>query len=300
MSNKQLKDWRGWIITAEQIEAIKAHDREAINKFYFDNEKRFSKSAMNYSVEKSFIERGAFYDYRDYLQQLYLDLPYLDYSSAKNFRYSIFNKSFYNANKGGLAYLVETKSKYLSYDYGQTYNNTYLIVDAPAINKSNEDSNKYLIDYLASSPSAEEVVFSEEDSLEELKDLLLTFLTPKEYQYYLYYYRGLTPSVILERFGISKSTDAQVKMKLRLHFKEIIKALDDLGVECVEPYKTKICVAYDEALKRAEERKRKDSERQRKRYKEGKIKPYTEEQKERRRKAAKARYKAKKLKECIA
>lgn len=281
-------DMYGWKITEEQITSIKNKEIEAINNFYFDNEERLRKCAMRYASERNFYKKGVYCDIEDLMQQLYVDIPYLDYSTGRDLSFSIFRYSFYFCDKGGYAYLKETNSKYLFYDYSSGYDSTYLIVDAPANN--GEESEIYLLDYIASSPSVEDVVLNSDDCLEELKDLLLTFLTTKEYQFFLNYYRGLKPSVIFERFGMSPFFDSQVKMKLRLHCKEILQALDNLGVECIERYKTKLFVVYDDALNKFEKRKKLDAERKKQRRLQGKIKPLTEEQYQRKLECQRIRY----------
>lgn len=76
------ENWH-WKITPEDIEKIKANDRDTINRVYFDNLPKFAKvagkyvhgkRAMRFSVDKSIIE--------DIKQQFYIDLPTYNFTNA--------------------------------------------------------------------------------------------------------------------------------------------------------------------------------------------------------------------------
>ncbi len=83
------ENWH-WKITPEDIEKIKANDRDTINRVYFDNLPKFEKIAKRYiwrlrasniTVDMSNAE--------DITQQIYLDLPYYTFDNALKFYYSI-------------------------------------------------------------------------------------------------------------------------------------------------------------------------------------------------------------------
>lgn len=73
-----------WKITPEQVKAIKANDREAINAAYFDNYQKFAKIGYN------FCRRVHDYnDREDFLQQVYVDMPKFDYTNTQTFYLSL-------------------------------------------------------------------------------------------------------------------------------------------------------------------------------------------------------------------
>lgn len=73
-----------WKITPEQVKAIKANDREAINAAYFDNYQKFAKIGYN------FCRRVHDYnDREDFLQQVYVDMPMFDYTDTRTFYISL-------------------------------------------------------------------------------------------------------------------------------------------------------------------------------------------------------------------
>lgn len=61
-----------WIITPEQVARINAGEREALDKFYFDNLQRLTFSAYRFMRNNAFIKAVA--SYEDLLQQVYFDL----------------------------------------------------------------------------------------------------------------------------------------------------------------------------------------------------------------------------------
>lgn len=77
-----------WKITPEQIEKIKAHDRDTINQVYFDNYDTFKGMAKNYCRR---VKR--FNDWQDCVQQVYVDLPAYNYDCTAYFYLSL-NGSF--------------------------------------------------------------------------------------------------------------------------------------------------------------------------------------------------------------
>ncbi len=75
-----------WKITPEQIEKIKANDRDTINQVYFDNLKQFKKMAYKYCGENKLYSF-----FRDCVQQVYLDLPLYRFDSCFELSFSIKN-----------------------------------------------------------------------------------------------------------------------------------------------------------------------------------------------------------------
>lgn len=83
-----------WKITPEQVEAIKANDREAINVAYFDNYQKFAKIGYN------FCRRVRNYnDREDFLQQVYVDMPKFDYTNTLTFYLSL-SRCFFSLRRG--------------------------------------------------------------------------------------------------------------------------------------------------------------------------------------------------------
>ena len=66
-----------WIITPEQIEKIKANDRDTLNNVYFDNYDKFKRMAKGYCYK---IRRLDLLE--DCIQQVYVDMANYDYTNA--------------------------------------------------------------------------------------------------------------------------------------------------------------------------------------------------------------------------
>lgn len=96
MSNKRLDtsdtpDKWHWAITPEQIEKIKANDRDTINQVYFDNFDKFKRIARKFC-----FTCRKWWAFGDIINQIYLDLSCYKYATAKTF-YGGIRKSIYNA-----------------------------------------------------------------------------------------------------------------------------------------------------------------------------------------------------------
>lgn len=72
-----------WLITADDIEKIKANDRETINRVYFANYAKFGRIAGAFVSRRLaigvYIDRGLV---KDVLQQIYIDLPSYDFTDT--------------------------------------------------------------------------------------------------------------------------------------------------------------------------------------------------------------------------
>ncbi|MBD5131080.1 MAG: hypothetical protein HDT28_00560 [Clostridiales bacterium] len=89
--NSDTPDKWHWAITPEQIEKIKANDRDTINQVYFDNLDKFKRIARKYC-----FKYRKWWAFGDMVNQIYLDLPYYKYMTAKTF-YRCIRNSIYNA-----------------------------------------------------------------------------------------------------------------------------------------------------------------------------------------------------------
>lgn len=92
MNNEQLtpSGWH-WKITPEQIEKIKARDRDTVTTVYFDNLDKFKRMAKRYCAcvhRKDYVQ--------DCLQQVYIDLPEYNYADIGVLHFSI-KRSFRQA-----------------------------------------------------------------------------------------------------------------------------------------------------------------------------------------------------------
>ena len=172
------KQWQGWKITPEQIEKIKQNDREAIDKFYFDNYSRFSLMAKGYAIKRQNMGLGQFCA-EDMLQNLYIDLPVLNYDTSGKFVSSAFN-SFYWVLFGGQWQIKSTlrASKAARASYFPLY-----IIDKgcyrsdDSVSDGQDDYRE--IDKFVSSPSAYHEYFyqKEQRRQEKLEADLIPFLS---------------------------------------------------------------------------------------------------------------------------
>lgn len=77
-----------WKITPEQIERLKAKDIETLNKVYFDNLEKFKRIGITFC-----LKARDFYFYDDFLNQVYVDLPFYHFENLSKFYMSL-NTSF--------------------------------------------------------------------------------------------------------------------------------------------------------------------------------------------------------------
>lgn len=130
--NVVMQDKGAWQFTEEQIKLIKNNDIDAITKFYFDNYK------IIYFMAHKFVRgrkrMGNFsYMVEDLLQQVFVDIPYYNFSSRVGLYYGIVKGSFLRCYEGGI---LSSQEKFISYA-------KILSIDTPINDKSNSN---YLID----------------------------------------------------------------------------------------------------------------------------------------------------------
>lgn len=165
-----------WNITPEQFEKIKVKDKESINKFYFDNLKHFENLARSYKTQCLKIS-GTSYEVEDMLQQIYLDLFYIDFSVERIFSYEVINILYY-FNYGGYAYITTSNRKLLLSRYRQQ---PLYVIDAPPQDWNIENSYDFSLVSDDFTPYDELLAKEEEkrqDSIEkDLPAFLESFLT---------------------------------------------------------------------------------------------------------------------------
>lgn len=130
--NAVMQDKGSWQFTEEQVKQIKNKDIDAITKFYNDNYK------IIYFMAHKFVRgrkrMGNFsYMVEDLLQQVFLDIPYYNYSSRAHLYYGIVKGSFLRCYEGGV---LSPQEKFIS-------GAKMLSIDTPVNDKPNSN---YLID----------------------------------------------------------------------------------------------------------------------------------------------------------
>lgn len=224
MSNEQLKDWRGFVITEEIRQGLIKKDKSAIDKFYLDNYDNFCRLALVYfrkhPMNKLRVE--------DLVDQLYLDLYYLNFSSASYFVYGVFANSFTYCDMGGYSYIIETNSKYKDFRYSNIYSFTF---DKPI-----GDDGITLGDFMSSKllPSFVNYRIAKRKELliNKILDFLKTILNPRELQYMEMYLYGYAHEYARREVGYKSTRSTfEIYWKLRFKYKEIIAYLSSLGYD---------------------------------------------------------------------
>ncbi len=126
-----MTDKGAWQFTDEQIRQIKNKDQNAMYKFYQDNYKIFSGMAWNF-IRRQYCFKGfCIYEYDDLMQQIYVDLPYYDYSSRKSLCIGIKFGTFLCNQFGGILFKnVKSVFKTCSlYAFNKTSGDEFNIVD---------------------------------------------------------------------------------------------------------------------------------------------------------------------------
>ncbi|MDE6550396.1 MAG: hypothetical protein K2M44_02695 [Clostridia bacterium] len=86
--DKQLEGWWRFSISAAQIEAIKRFDVNAMNKFYEDNYDVIRMCARKQHRDSELL-RNRYYTVEDYINQIYVDLPFYRYKNSRHLWYSM-------------------------------------------------------------------------------------------------------------------------------------------------------------------------------------------------------------------
>lgn len=81
--------WRGWILTEEQRLKMVEGEREALDRFYFENYEHLFALAKNYAHRKACEGFGDLYRSEELMQDLYIALPRLNYTEIGLFRGSL-------------------------------------------------------------------------------------------------------------------------------------------------------------------------------------------------------------------
>lgn len=196
--------WAGWEITPEQAERIKAQDWDACAKFYEDNFRHLERLAYHYVQHKEYLIWNK-WNADEILQCAYLDLPYMDYRSAKAFVTLFCNGTCYFSAYGGLAYLKENNPKKFSC---KEYREDPLFIMDEYTGDGGTDACP-IIDLNAWAQSVPEEVEAdrERDRLvrieADLPGLLREILTPKQYEAWS---KGNNTQAIADRLKANAAT----------------------------------------------------------------------------------------------
>ena len=161
-----MEDKGAWQFTDDTIVRIKQGDTAAIAEFYNTNYTILTKMARKYVWIQHNLFRNYLYEFDDLMQQVYVDIPYYDYSSRSHLYCNILRGSFSRLLEGGI---LSAASKHLDASRIISY-------DTPVMDKKvNISDSLYLLDIIASSPDAYEVMIKDRDR-EEKDRLICDFL----------------------------------------------------------------------------------------------------------------------------
>lgn len=164
--------WQGWKITEEQRIKMKEGEREALDRFYFENYNHLFALAKNYAYNKALAGFGDLYRSEELMQDLYLALRYLNFDNVALFRLSL-KQQFYRG-----AYPEPWSRKPITEFHREAIFKTKFWIDAPR-HDSKPDADERIIDKFVKSPDpyTELVRRSEQARQERLEKDLQAFLS---------------------------------------------------------------------------------------------------------------------------
>ncbi len=173
--------WQGWSLTEEQRLKMVASDREALDRFYFENYDHLYALAKNYAHRKACEGFGDLYRSEELMQDLYIALPNLDFTNVALFRGSLKWQFWRGAYSQPWTRYPITKERQ------EAIFKTKYWIDAPRHdNKPDEDER--IVDKFASYPDAyRELIrareYARQEKLEEdLQVFLKELLTEKQFE----------------------------------------------------------------------------------------------------------------------
>ncbi len=160
--------WDGWKITEEQRQKMMKGEREALDKFYFDNFTKIENIAKRYEFKKRSQGFGDIYQTEELLQDAYLNLTQLDFSRADYFVKTLVD-SFYWTQYGG------TANRNRAYNSGATKATTLFLFDSCDFERENDVKS---IDKYIFYPSPDEILEIEHEAcrLETIEQDIEIFL----------------------------------------------------------------------------------------------------------------------------
>ena len=140
-----MADKGNWIFEDGDIFKIKLADADAMSKFYFANYERLKRMARAFKSRRYW---GQGYDWEEMLQQVFIDLPYYDYSSRSKLYSSIVYGTFLRAPYGGI-----------TVPYNPVYNYRHLSIDAQF---EDGEENYYMLDKFVQALPIDEILAAPE------------------------------------------------------------------------------------------------------------------------------------------
>ena len=229
-----MTDWRGWKITDEQAELIRQGDKDARDKFYFDNLKRIRKMAFKYAERNPRCNNFA----EDMIQGVYVDLVYFkaengvpvtDGITLTRFVYSSFRFTPF----GGLLYCSENNPKLLSGGGLRVYAPSVISFES-ALSKDDKDGKMLLLGDIIPAPDMFEKFDEQSIKIDRLVELCSPFLTPRNQEVIRYYLDGYSDTIAADKLNITANCFSTRKNRvfdtLRKHAAEILDVLEKLGL----------------------------------------------------------------------
>ncbi len=173
--------WRGWSLTEEQRLKMVKGDREALDRFYFENYNHLFALAKNYAHRKACEGFGDLYRSEELMQDLYVQIPRLDFTNVQLFRGSL-KWQFYR----GAYSEAWTHSPITEYRRESIFKTKFWVDEARHDNNPNEDER--ILDKFVSYPDAyRELIRAREDARQErleadLEIFLKELLTEKQFE----------------------------------------------------------------------------------------------------------------------
>ncbi|MBQ7907571.1 MAG: sigma-70 family RNA polymerase sigma factor [Clostridia bacterium] len=205
-----------FIYTAEQAKAICEGSVAARNKFFSDNYQAIRRMCTRYYREvykRNGYSGGLETD--DFVNQLYLDLPYLNWENPALLTHTMRKRSLYHCRFGGLCYLMTSNSKVLK-------NASYKpLRDSESIYGVGEDGKEFFKpDKMYFEPSPEEKL-DEEQREDKILEFVSSFLTPKQTEICKLVLEGYSPTKAAELLKLGGSVRVRMVKSLRQHYFEI-------------------------------------------------------------------------------
>lgn len=163
--------WKGWTLTEEQRLKMVEGDREALDRFYFDNYNQLFALAKSYAHQKYKEGFGDIYIAEELFQDLYIGLPRLSYENPAYLTQTI-HQWFYMVRYGG-----RWAKPYISQEQIDGESRLFYMIDRP-LHSNNTDSDMRYIDKYCSyrDPYQELLYYKEQARLNKLEEDLERFL----------------------------------------------------------------------------------------------------------------------------
>lgn len=240
---EQVRDFRAWIVTGDQADKIVQGDEAAAARFFRENYDKLRRMAFRYARKNNTAFGFQLYDCDEMLNQLYLDLPCLDWKDGARLTYTILYNSFRWSPHGGYTQRLEMglpirervkgcKEK-VSDPFTFCLHMGAISTETPL---EDTDGEKTLSDIIAA-PREYEVDYIPppiHKSPKELVDILYDLFNPAERVVLALFLEGKNYAEISQIRGVSitsaSSSIKRVRQKLVVNYREIVQRLLANGV----------------------------------------------------------------------